>query len=252
MGADRILDRMTMKISVLACTSLMLCLIATQSQAFMLGGRRVVVYQDEKSTSMTVVSGEGDPLLLVRARVTRTVSDNKSDPAFLVTPPLFRLEPKTRNELRISVLNPGAMPADRESLAYLKVEAIPSSNPLSRDNSKGFQDPLGASMVVGTGNYIKLFYRPHGMGPVTPANYRQLTFARVPGGIKVTNPTPYHITFGRLTVDGKRVEFNDRQPAMMPPLSQQVYAMAGSLKKEVEWSIIDDSSTAQKGTSPIQ
>lgn len=241
-----------MKIRILACTSLVLCLIATQSQAFMLSGRRVVVYQDEKSTPMTVASGARDPLLLVRARVTRTLKDDKSDPAFLVTPPVFRLEPKARNTLRIMTLNPGALPADRESLAYLKVEGIPSSNPLSRDNSKGFQDPIGASMVVGTGNYIKLFYRPHGIGPVTPATYRLLTFSRVPGGIKVTNPTPYHITFGRLSVDGKAVVFNDRQPEMLLPLSQQTYAAAGNLNKQVEWSIIDDASNGQKGTSPLQ
>lgn len=241
-----------MKIRLLVCTSILLCLIATQSQAFMLGGRRVVVYQDEKSTSMTVVSGENDPLLLVRARVTRTLKDTASDPAFLVTPPLFRLEPKTRNELRISTLNPGSMPADRESLTYLKVEGIPSSNPLSRDSSKGFQNPIGASMVVGTGNYIKLFYRPRGIGPVTPETYRLMTFSRVPGGVKVTNPTPYHITFDRLLVDGKQVAFNDQQPEMIPPLSQQVYGVAGTPKKQVEWSVINDISMPQKGTSPIQ
>lgn len=243
---------MKMRMRVLACAVLALCLLSTQSQAFLLGGRRVVVYQDQKYASIQVVSGEGDPLLLIRARVTRTLKDEKSDPAFLVTPPLFRLEKKSQNELRLSVLNPASMPAGQETLAYLKVEGIPSSNPLERDSKKGYVDPLGASMLIGTGNYIKLFYRPHGLGPVTPATYRQLTFSPTPGGIRVTNPTPYHITFGHLSVDGKPVSFNAQQPEMLPPLSHQTYTVAGSQKKQVEWSIIDDLSTPQKGVSPIQ
>lgn len=243
---------MKIKIKIVAWAALTLCLISLQSQAFLLGGRRVIVNQDEKTSSIMVASGEGDPLLLVRARVTRTLKDEKSDPAFLVSPPFFRLEQKSRNTLRISILNPGAMPADRESLAYLKVEGIPSSNPLSRDDSKGFQAPLGAAMVVGTGNYVKLFYRPRGIGPVTPATYRQLTFSRVPGGIKVSNPTPYHITFATLSVEGKPVGFSDRQPQMLPPFGQQIYVVSGSLKNKVEWNVINDSGSAEKGTSSVQ
>lgn len=241
-----------MKTNIVACAALMLCLVSLQSQAFLLGGRRVIINQNEKSASMKVVSGEGDPLLLIRARVTRTLKDEKSDPVFLVSPPFFRLESNTRNTMRISVLNPGAMPADRESLAYLKVEGIPTSNPLARNNSKGFQAPLGASMVVGTGNYVKLFYRPNGIGPMTAETFRQLTFSRVPGGIKVANPTPYHITFATLSVEGKSVAFSDPQSQMLPPLSQQVYLVPGSLKNKVEWNIINDDGSTEKGTSPIQ
>lgn len=241
-----------MKIKIAAWAALTLCLISMQSQAFLLGGMRVIVNQDEKNASIAVVSGESDPLLLVRARVTRTLKDEKSDPAFLVSPPLFRLEPQSRNTLRISVLNPGAMPADRESLAYLKVEGIPTSNPLERTNSKGFQAPLGAGMVVGTGNYIKLFYRPSGIGPVTSAIYRQLTFSRVPGGVNVSNPTPYHITFATLSVEGKPVAFSDQQPQMLSPLSHQEYVVPGSLKNKVEWSIVKDDGSVEKGSSVVQ
>lgn len=220
------------------------------AHAFMLGGTRVVLYQDKGSVSLSVISGKEDPLYLIRTRVTRTLDDKQPMTAFLITPPLFRLEPGARNELRISLANPGALPSGRESVFYLKVAGIPSSNPLSRDSKTGF---TGAEIQFGTGNIIKLFYRPHGLGPATLDSYRSITYSRVPGGVKVTNPTPYHINFSSLKVDGVRISLSKQQPAMVAPQSSQVYSVGGNTqKKEVAWRVLDDDGNVQSGVSLLQ
>lgn len=229
---------------------LVFCFFPMVAHAFMLGGTRVVLYQDKGSVSLSVISGKEDPLYLIRTRITRTLDDNQPMTAFLITPQLFRLEPGARNELRISLANPSALSSERESVFYLKVAGIPSSNPLNKDSKIGF---TGAEIQFGTGNIIKLFYRPHGLGPVTLDSYRSIKYSRVPGGIKVTNPTPYHINFGSLKVDGVRVLIDKKQPAMVAPQSSRVYYFGGNTpKKEVAWRVLDDDGNVQSGISSLQ
>lgn len=238
-----------MRLRIIAGMMLALSLVSTQGQAFMLGQTRLILNQDDGSATILVVSGEKDPLYLVRAKITQTLDDEKAVSHFLVTPPLFRLEPKMRSTLRISVVGGNGLPADRERLFYLKVAAIPSSNPLDRNTKTGY---TGASVLMGTGNIIKMIYRPHGVGAVTPGLISALAYSRVPGGIQVSNPSPNYISFSSLSVDGKVLKFSDKQPAMLPPFSHQIYGVNSTLKKQVAWRVLDDQGTAQSGTSPVQ
>lgn len=231
-------------------TVLVVSLLPVAGHAFMLGATRVVIYQDQGYASLSVIGGEKDPLYLIRARVTRTLNDTQAVPVFLITPPVFRLEPGGRNQIRINVASPGALPADRESVFYLKVQGIPSGNPLEKNSRAGF---TAAQVQFGSGNIIKLFYRPRGLDALTPDILRGVTYSRVPGGIKVSNPTPYHITFGYLNAEGVQVPLGgEKQPVMVSPLSSQIYLVGRAGQgKTVEWRILDDDGKAQAGTSPL-
>lgn len=219
-------------------------------QAFMLGGTRLVLSQKEAATSIKVISGSNDPVYLIQSRVTRSVHDNQADTNFIVTPPLFRLEQGARNELRISVVNGRAMPADRESLYYLKVTGIPSTNPLSRKGSTGYVS--GARLLIGTGNVIKLFYRPSGLGKPDDHLGERLQFTRVPGGVQVTNPTPWYVNFSTLAVDRHPVMFDDSHPSVLPPFGKQVVGTKSELKKQARWSVLNDDGKAINGVTRIQ
>lgn len=223
--------------------------IATGCHAFMLGGTRVVLSQDEGSATLPVISGKNDPLSLIRSKITRTPESEVSVTNFMITPPLFRLEPGGRNQLRISLVNPQNMPVDRESLFYLKVAGIPSSNPLARNSRVGFS---GATLLVGTGNIIKLLYRPHGIPRPGNGVWSTLKYTRVPGGVQVSNPTPWNVSLASLVIDGQRVHFSSRQPSIIPPFEKQVYGTRSTLKKQVSWSVLDDSGNAVAGTTPIE
>lgn len=222
---------------------------ATGCHAFMLGKTRVVLPQDNGSTSLVVISGKQDPLSLIRSKITREIDDNEPVNNFMITPPLFRLDAGGKGMVRISLVSSQGLPVDRESLFYLNVAAIPSSNPLARNNQAGFS---GGSLLVGTGNIIKFFYRPHGIKAPDDSVWKTLHYSRVPGGILVSNPTPWHASFASMAVDGTPTTFNKMQPRVLPPFGRQVYGTNSTLKKQVKWAILDDKGNAVTGTSAIE
>lgn len=238
-----------MRFRIMAGMALALTLMSSQAQAFLLGQTRLVLSQDEGSATIQVISGSDDPLFLIKTKITQTLNDETPVKFFMVTPPLFRLEAGARNTVRISSLGGGGMASDRESLFYLKVAGIPSTNPLGRNNKTGY---AGASVMMGTGNIIKIIYRPHAVPPVTPSTYSSLVYSRVPGGIQVSNPSPHYIIFNVLKLDGKNIPFSDKQPSILPPFGHQIYGVNSTIKKQVEWRALDDKGNVQSGTSPVQ
>ncbi|MNL78859.1 putative fimbrial chaperone YcbF precursor [compost metagenome] len=56
----------------------------------------------------------------------------------------------------------------------------------------------------------------------------------------MSNPTPYHVTFGRLTVNGKAVD-PEQLRRMVPPKGSQDYPLpAGVRGGSVVWQLIDE------------
>src|SRR5690606_41935419 len=190
---------------------------ALPAQAFVLGGTRVILREGNVST-LAVVGGEKDGVLLVRARVGRDVALKEHAPELLVSPPVFRLEKGGRNQLRLSMVNAAGLPHDRESVRYLSVSGIPSSNPLSPDRGK-----TQAGMVIGQGAVIKVFWRPAGLAAPTDKVWGAVTATRVPGGIELANPTPYYMSFSILMADGKPMTPAKDAPSMLAPFSHQMY-----------------------------
>lgn len=75
---------------------------------------------------------------------------NADDNQFIVTPPMFRMEPNTGQSIRLRQVATD-LPQDRESLFYLNVLQIP---PLSNEHTEKNQ------VLVMIRNRLKLLYRP--------------------------------------------------------------------------------------------
>lgn len=221
-------------------------LLSLPGHAFVLGGTRVVL-KGQQSVTLPVISSDHDGTLLIRAKVFRDVSGYEPVSDVLVSPPVSRLEMKGKNMLRIMMLNAASYPQDRESVLYLSVSGLPSSNPLSPDRGK-----VSTAMVLGTGNIIKLFYRPDGLPAVTNSTWGAIQATRAPGGISVTNPTPFHITFMSLTVDGQPVKIGKAGEDMLPPFGHRFFAAKSVTKKALQWSVINDLGGVVKGETPIR
>lgn len=217
-----------------------------QCQAFMLGGLRAVYSQDQKAIEVPVFSGKSDRTYLIKATLLKDPASRTVVRNFLISPPLFRLDPGQRNNLRISLIDPRGLPVDRESVFYLDVTGIPSSNPLARGNHDGFNN---GSVSFGTGNRIKFFYRPRGIPAPTAETYRQLTFSRIPGGVEVSNPTPYNMTLTTDLVDKKKV----REIIMVLPFGRERLPQVGATSRnELTWYAIDDNADVQSGKAAIR
>ena len=78
----------------------------------------------------------------------------KKDAGFVITPPLFSMQGKKENTLRIIDATNGQMPEDWESLFWVNVKAIPAM-----DKAKTGENYLQFAIV----SRIKLLYRPQGL-----------------------------------------------------------------------------------------
>ncbi|MBC3252329.1 molecular chaperone [Serratia fonticola] len=225
---------------------IMLAMGMAPAQAFMLGSTRVVLPEGQ-AVPVQIISGEGDGVLLIRARVTANLSDKNAVKGVVVSPPLLRLDKGLTGIMRLQAVALAGLPLDRESVMYLSVVGMPSSNPLSADAGK-----VSSSMVVSTGIQEKVFYRPHGMSGLVAAPWKTMTITRVPGGVKVSNVSPFHLTFSRLNIDGHSVALGGNQPTMIPPFGSQVYGTKSVAKKTLDWVALNDLGGDEKGSTAVQ
>ncbi|HFN1103747.1 TPA: molecular chaperone [Klebsiella variicola subsp. variicola] len=212
---------------VLSGLLLTFCLSAQAgSGGISLGQTRVIFSSADKAQTLTV-SNSGQQAYLVQTRVQNGPDDTTPAP-FIVTPPLFSLQGDSRQLLRL--LPQGAtLPADRESLFYLSVSAIPAqAEPVTADSR----------LSAGVRFVIKLFYRPQSLALPADNTPCLLTFRRDAHGVRVLNPTGYFQTLGMLSVDGHTVAL-ERQPAMVPPHSSLILAVDGPVNK-VTWQTLTD------------
>jgi len=116
-----------------------------------------------------------------------------ADAPFVVTPPIFRIEPKSGQTVRLVFVG-NALPQDRESVFYLNTLQIPSVNAAYADQNQ---------MLFMLRNRLKIFYRPSGIEGRPQNAYEKLTFrlddvtGNAGGGhtrIAVDNGSGYHVT----------------------------------------------------------
>lgn len=177
-----------------------------------LGATRVIYPQGEKQISLPVTNSDTKDVFLIQSWVSDAEGNKIND--FVITPPLFVIQPKKENTLRIMYVGQNNLPQDRETVFYVNSKAIPSV-----DKSK----QSGSSLQIATQSVIKLFVRP--LKLPTPAIDAPKTLRCELSGnnLKVTNPSPYYVTLVQLHVGGKKLE-ND----MIPPKGNKTIHVEGT------------------------
>ncbi len=117
---------------------------------------------------------------------------------FLITPPLFRMEPNRDQSLRVLFTHSDQpLPTDRESVFWLNVLEVPP-----KPTSLEFQGKN--SMQLAIRSRLKLFYRPAGLTGDSLKASAELSFKATSGAgsaaLIVHNPTPYYVTISDITV----------------------------------------------------
>ncbi|WP_337262274.1 MULTISPECIES: fimbrial biogenesis chaperone [unclassified Serratia (in: enterobacteria)] len=187
---------------------------------------RVVFVSTDKAQTLAVKNTDSRAYL-IQSRV-QVAPGETTAASFVVTPPLFTLQPDSRQLLRI-VAQGDERPEDRESVYYLSVLAIPARE--GKDTS-----PVQVSM--GMRFVIKLFYRPAGLQEGVETTACRLRFMLAPGWLRVENPTPYFQTLGHLTFNGTPVNL-DAFPSMLAPFGSGHYPIRGA-SGQVDWQIVTD------------
>lgn len=220
---------MTTFLKAIPCMALLMLGLSGASCAAGVGlnKTRVIFSNGERAETLSVNNGSGTPWLVqVRVQGER----GQDDSTMVVTPPVFRLEANSQNNLRILSTDKGAgFPADRESLRYVQVTAIPSSSQAMDSDSQ---------LAVAVSLRIKLFWRPGMLPEPGTKTYQNVKYNTSGNGVQACNGSPYYLSFNRLIIDGQRIDLN-HAPSMLSPFGCVHYQHV-SAKKQIRWSMIND------------
>lgn len=211
--------------------------LSSRGAGFGINSTRLIYPEGANSIHVTVRNTLNDVPYLVQALISSKQDVHTSAP-FALTPPLFRLEPQSTNQLNITFTG-AALPDDRESIFYFHATAIPTSKQL---NSAEMSNDIGAQLRFGVGSIIKLFYRPANLSCTSAEAQGGLQFSRVTEGIKVSNPSPYFVNLVSLKVGEQKLAMDTPAAMMLAPFDSHTWSIKTRLAGDhpVQWQTIND------------
>ncbi len=118
---------------------------------------RLIITGNETSASMTI-NNQNEKLPYLAQAWLEDDKGNKVQSPFVVLPPLQRVEPKAKSQVKIQVLPAAStLPQDRESVYYFNLREIPPKS----------NKPNVLQLALQT--RIKMFYRPEALVPAKNA-----------------------------------------------------------------------------------
>lgn len=190
-----------------------------------ISGTRVVFPAQDGEVTVRLTNNNVNPALVeawIDAGDEHSTPDKVNTP-FVVTPPLFRMEANKEQNLRI-IATASSLPSDRESLFWLNVLEIPPK-PTSLETS-------GKNLLqFAFRSRLKLFYRPANLPGDALKAPAELSWKAVPDGqgyaLKVHNPTPYHVTIVKLSLDVAGKAYVGDKPGMVDPMGDLTLPVKG-------------------------
>ncbi|MBB1200326.1 molecular chaperone FimC [Enterobacteriaceae bacterium 89] len=216
--------RLIKNIVLLSLLAMASALPARAAGGIALGATRVIYPEGAKQTSLALSNSNKQERYLINAWIEN--ASGQKEKAFVITPPLFVSEPNSENTLRIIYAGP-TLPADKESLFYMNVKAIPSVDKKEGENRNVLQLAILSR--------IKLFVRPKNL-EIQPAQaLDKLAFTRSGGAISINNPSPYYITLVNLQMAGKKVD-----NVMIAPQSTASVTLPAGAQGTLSWQSVND------------
>ena len=183
------------------------------------GGTRLIYPGGKKESSLSVTNNDATPYL-----IQSWVESNKGAAPFLLTPPLFRLEGEQQTRLR--VIYSGGLPENKESMFWMNIKAIPSS-----------QAKAGANTLqVAIKTRIKLIYRPKSIEGTPEMVTEQLRWTRSGNTLQVMNPTAFYMNFAEVKVGGAEV----KEANWVGPGETARFQLPGVSAGALQWKLIND------------
>ena len=189
-----------------------------------LGATRVIYPAEQKQVTLGVSNNNDKDTFLIQSWVEN--DDGQKEGRFVITPPLFLMQGKKENTLRIIDATNNALPKDRESLFWVNVKAIPSL-----DKAKQKENTLQLAIT----SRIKLLYRPQNLSMAPDQAPGKLTFKRDVNALVLNNPTPYFLTVTELNA-GTRSLAN----VMVPPMGAATVKLPSDAGSAITYRTIND------------
>ncbi len=224
----------------------------TTTAGVVVNGTRVV-YPAAKREVTISLQNAGEAPSLVQAWVDAGDAHSKPGDAkvpFVLTPPLFRLDPTKVQSLRL-VYTHDPLPEDRESLFWLNILDIPPR--------AGANPDLPNQLDLAFKHRMKVFFRPSGLAGSAADAPTRLTWKVTTrdgklSGLEVSNPTAYHVSLTRVTatVGGRSVTI---KADMVSPFAMRSFELPQDLESgpgsaiAVEYWFVNDFGGNVNGTA---
>ncbi|EKS6740523.1 fimbria/pilus periplasmic chaperone [Enterobacter ludwigii] len=185
-----------------------------------ISGTRIVFPASEKEVNVRTMN-KGDLPSLVQVWVDdgRPNEDvNNVKVPFIVTPPVYRVEPKRGQSVRM-IFNGMPLPQDQESVFWFNMLEIPPRNASNEGGQK---------LELAFRTRIKIFYRPVSLEKSNSElesgklNWKIVRDTRRGIGIEVDNATPYYFSFDGASVVTRRGNVS-LAVDMVAPKSKRVF-----------------------------
>lgn len=190
-----------------------------------IGRTRIIYEAGKKEIALPLVNKDRSLPWLVQSWT--DTGDGKTRGPFIVTPPLFRLDPEKEQSLRIA-WNGAALPENKESLFYMNIRTIPAT--AKEDDEKNV-----LRLIYKT--RLKLFWRPAGLKGTPSETCKQLRFTRSGKMLTVVNNGDYYSIFDNLKVGNTKIEKADQ---ISPQSSVSILIPEGVTGTNVTWRCITD------------
>ncbi|MBA7933158.1 fimbria/pilus periplasmic chaperone [Klebsiella sp. RHBSTW-00215] len=194
---------------------------------------RVIFNAGESSASLALANTEKHPTLVqvwADNGNLQASPDSNSTP-IVVLPPVFRMRPAEIRSLKLLLVDREKLAQDREALFWLNIYQIPPMNDGERHQTHKVVLPLRIRM--------KVFVRPQGVGSLKEKEGERLSFAFHSSARQLTidNPTPWHMTIGKLQCAGYRSGVIMVAPKTRTPITLQG---AGGDCRTVSYELLND------------
>lgn len=198
----------------------LLCLTAQSAQAAISLDRTRVVFPGEQQSVTLSISNQNSTLPYLAQGWMENQEGNKVDGPIVALPPVQRLEPVGKGQIKLQNAGLDKLPQDRESVFYFNLREIPPKS----DKANSLQIALQTR--------IKLFYRPKGLEvKQQDAPFQeQLTLSRQGDVYTVNNPTGYFVTLiGASAKKGSEVNVGFESIMLSPKSSAPLGGSASGL-----------------------
>lgn len=232
--------------------------ISTITQAsVVIMGTRVIYPAEQTSINVQLNNADSSPSLIQSWIDNGNASASPDSMAvpFVITPPIFRIEPTSGQTLRIMYTGE-PLPQDRESLFYLNVLDIPAKPKVEENteinNSNNY-------LQIAVRSRIKLFFRPNNLKIAPSDAYEQVAWhleeTTTNSVLKADNPTPYFITYNQISINQEGAHpIKIQQTGMIAPFSSESFPLSKKItsSEKVNWIIVNDYGGYQKGESLLK
>lgn len=223
-----------LKTTLLAAVAVLgVAAINSASAAVSLDRTRVIFNGQDSSMSLKI-SNDNKQLPYLAQSWIEDANGKKISSPFTVLPPVQRLEPSAKSQLKIqTTAGVSSLPKDRESLFYFNLREIPPRSTKAN------------TLQIALQTKIKMFFRPEAIALDKTQAARgdwieKVTLKRTGNKYVVNNPTPYYLTIvsGAASKTSEPVKL---QPLMVAPKSSsELDSLASDLGNNPVLNYIND------------